>query len=151
MVGMKIAIAGGGTGFKNAIETGCEVWTIQSVFKKLGKADKVFRFHQHELSMPTIEGVEIMGFNNLPVARLIESFGPYFHSSISWLFGYAVIIGCKHIELHGVDMLTESEYGGQRDSLFRMIGISQTIGVNVIIPEWSGVYIRPKLYEYKEL
>jgi hypothetical protein len=142
----KLAIVGGGQGYKNALVTGCEIWTIQSVFEKLGRADKVFRLHQHELDLPGIDDTEIVTFDNMPVQNIAESFGNYFHSSISWMIGYAVLIGYKYIELHGVDMLITGEYGKQRDGLFRMIGIAQMLQVVFIIPEWSGVYIKPELY-----
>ena len=147
---MKIAIVGGGVGFKNALVTGCEIWTVQSVFEKLGKADKVFRLHDHELLFDQIDNTEIITFDSLPVKELVDSFGSYFHSSISWMAGYAVLIGCKYIELHGIDMLLDSEYSEQRDGLFRMIGISQMLGVRFIIPEWSGVFMKEKLYGIRE-
>lgn len=143
---VNLAIVGGGKGFKNALLSGCEVWTVQSVFDKLGKADKVFRLHQHEQDLDNIDGCEIIAFNNLPVEKLIGSFGKYFHSSISWMVGYAVLLGYKHIELHGIDMLLDSEYGDQRDGLFRMIGISQMLGVRFIIPQWSGCYLKQCAY-----
>ena len=147
---MKVAIVGGGVGFKNALVTGCEIWTVQSVFEKLGKADKVFRLHDHELLFDQIDNTEIITFDSLPVKELVDSFGSYFHSSISWMAGYAVLIGCKYIELHGIDMLLDSEYSEQRDGLFRMIGISQMLGVRFIIPEWSGVFMKEKLYGIRE-
>ena len=142
----KVSIVGGGVGFKNALVTGCEIWTIQSVFAKLGKANKVFRLHDHEILFDKIDNTEIVTFDDLPVKKLIESFGSYFHSSISWMTGYAVLTGCKYIEFHGIDMLLESEYSDQRDGLFRMIGISQMLGVRFIIPKWSGVFMKEKLY-----
>lgn len=142
----KVAIVGGGVGFKNALVSGCKIWTVQSVFAKLKKADKVFRLHQHELLFNKIDNTEIVTFDSLPVKELIDSFGGYFHSSISWMVGYAVLTGCKHIEFHGIDMLLESEYSDQRDGLFRMIGISQMLGVKFIIPDWSGVFMKEKLY-----
>ena len=147
---MKIAIVGGGVGFKNALVTGCEIWTVQSVFEKLGKADKVFRLHDHELLFDQIDNTEIITFDDLPVKELVDSFGSYFHSSISWMTGYAVLMGCKYIEFHGIDMLLDSEYSEQRDGLFRMIGISQMLGVRFIIPEWSGVFMKEKLYGIRE-
>lgn len=148
MVG--IAIVGGGRGHKNSLLTGYKIWTVQGVYDSLGRADRVFRLHDHEKEFQEQEGSEYIYFDSIPVLELRKMFGDYFHSSIAWMYAMAIFEGNKKIAFYGIDMLHESEYGYQRGGLYRMIGIADVMGIETYIPEWSGMYLDKKLYEYKE-
>lgn len=142
-----LAIVGKGIGYKNALVSGRKIWTVESAFKDLGKADKVFRLHNHEKQLQELEGIEFVYMNDIPFDKLVTIFGELFHSSIAWMLGYAYIQGYRDIMFFGIDMAVESEYGKQRDGLNRLIGKLEIMGVNIIIPEWSMMYIPPGDYE----
>lgn len=145
----KIAIVGRGIGHKNALLSGCKIWTMQKAYSDIGFADKVFRLHEHEQQLGYIQNVDIVSFCDIQTEGLIKMFGDVFHSSVAWMLAYAVFIGHKHIELYGIDMAVDGEYGSQRDGLNRLIGKVEAIGCNVIIPTWSGIYCPPGLYSLR--
>lgn len=141
-----LAIVGHGKGFKNVLISEHEIWTVQSVIEDLGKANKVFRLHEHEKQLSNIENTELVYLNNLPIERLCKIFGNQFYSSIAWMLAYAVFLGYKDIYFYGIDMAVCSEYGYQRDNLNRLIGKCESLNVNINIPEWSMMFIPPTLY-----
>lgn len=147
---VELSIVGGGRGYKNSLLSDREIWTVQGVFPKLGRADKVFRLHEFERKIEEHPGPEYVYFDSIPVDKLRMRFGDYFHSSIAWMYAYAIEIGIKDIAFFGVDMLHESEYGYQRAGLYRMIGMAEMMGIKTYIPSWSGMNIEECLYQYKE-
>jgi hypothetical protein len=147
MVGL--AIVGGGRGHKNALVSGLPIWTVQGVYPSLGRAERIYRLHEHEKDFPDVKGCEIIEWDSIPVDRLREMFGDYFHSSIAWMYAHAIDEGYNDIAFFGIDMLHESEYGYQRGGLYRMIGIAETMGIRTHIPNWSGMYLSKSLYEYR--
>lgn len=144
MVG--VSIVGGGRGHKNSIISDFPIWTVQGVYPSLGRAERVFRLHEHEKEFADIPDTEIIYFDSVPVKELRKTFGDYFHSSIAWMYAMAVYEGYKDIVFYGIDMLQESEYGYQRGGLYRMIGIADTMGIRTHIPPWSGMFLKTALY-----
>lgn len=136
-----------------------EKWIVSSAFfvRPEFSVDKVFQLHApsaweqgcHDIKEKLIIAWPHQGFEwceRLPSDKLIETFGEIFYSSISWMLGMAFLQGYDDIELHGIDMLNETEYIAQRDGLFYLMGILAGKGVNITVPEKSGVYLRKEKY-----
>ena len=143
-----------------------ERWTVSSAYfdnpEEAACADLIFQIHAPETWAPGTEAlnsklVTAWDFNYkrphiLPVKALLAEFGPVFPSSINWMLAYALHLGYDKIIMEGVDMINESEYGGQRDGLFYMLGVAWARGVKVLVKQPSGIYMPPAIYgvEVKE-
>jgi len=153
-----VDIIGKAKGFERANnnETARQVWAVSSVYKKLNYADKVFNLHGPKRWEPWLDKIQNLvtiqrfaSFPNaevIPTNKLIKMFGPIFHSSISWMVGYAVLLGYKDIGFHGIHMQHETEYGKQRDSLFYLFGMLHCKKIKLRIDKDSGIYLDTKLY-----
>lgn len=134
-----------------------ERWIVSSAYfdqpEECATCEKVFQLHAPaiwEHGIGAIKSRLVTAWGNegeiLPAAALVAEFGPVFPSSISWMLGYALFLGYTDIELHGVDMMGGTEYAGQRDHLFYLIGVARGRGVKVTMQEYAGVYLAPEVY-----
>ncbi len=72
----------------------------------------------------------------------------YFTSSPAYAIAYAIYLGYERIELYGIEMATETEYLMQRDGVTFWVGIAMGRGIEVVIPEQSGMF-RSLMYGYE--
>ena len=93
----------------------------------------------------------------LPIGEIIKNLIPetnhqsdYFTSSFAFMFGLAVFMGYKQIELYGFEMGAQTEYAYQRAGAEYLIGLAQGRGVNVVIPKQSTLLQGP-MYAYKHM
>ena len=153
----RVDIVGRGSGW-DLVDYDNEVWAVSTAYKQLRKADKVFQLHKEQLFEPWLKGIEkdvvllnpCSRMNNsfvLPTLELNIMFGKVFHSSVAWMFGYAIMQGYRDIGIIGINMEHGSEYGAQRDSMFFLIGWARSRGINVRIPKESGLYLPEKNYQ----
>lgn len=142
-----INIVGSGPGYEKSKGLPGETWAVSSAVKKLESLpDKVFQLHP-EQAIDWVDYREILvvkedpGFpcEILPVKELLETYGPRFGSSITWMIGYAMMFWVERINIVGVQMISPREYLRQRDSLFYMIGRAEAAGVVVWTPKDSGI------------
>jgi len=153
-----LSIIGRGSRFLAGVQDETrERWIVSSAYfdgpTVCEPCEKVFQLHFPDIWEPGLSGimdkvVTAWGETGeiLPYRELIEEFGEIFPSSISWMLAYAIKLGYTDIALHGVDMLADWEYGGQRDYLFYLIGLARGRGVKVEMQEYSGVYLAPERY-----
>ena len=83
-----------------------------------------------------------------PMDELLQRYPqmePYFTSSVAYAIALGVYQGYKRIEIHGVEMETESEYGHQRVGVAYWVGFAQGAGVEV---EFFGDMLKAPLYGY---
>jgi hypothetical protein len=158
-----LAIIGKGRDFQIAAEdTTREKWIVSSAYALLPNAhvDKIFQLHRPDVWEPWTSRVldklvvshVSPGFEScerLPVGTLIVQFGPIFASSISWMLGYALLLGYVDIAICGVDMEAGGEYGLQRDYLFYLMGIAAQ-QANISIPTSNGISMPPITYGIEE-
>jgi hypothetical protein len=85
-----------------------------------------------------------------PYEKLIQEFGEYFNSTISWLIAFAMLEGFKEIHIYGVDMATGTEFGEQRPSCEYFLGLARGRGIKVHIPAESRLLKTKYLYGYQE-
>ena len=137
-----------------------ERWTISSAYfdhpVEAASADLIFQIHAPETWAPGTEELRsklvtawdygLVKPRILPVKELLAEFGPVFPSSINWMLAYALYLHYDTIIMEGVDMIHESEYGGQRDGLFYMLGVAWARGVKVMVNPASGIYMPPAIY-----
>lgn len=127
----------------------CETWASQSTYDALSlraRINKTFRLHPHEIDKEPNKYGLTLSFQFIPINRLREVFGDMFHSSIAWMVGTAIVTGYNAIHLIGVDFLNNVERGPQRDGLFRLIGMGETMGIQFIISNRSAMYLHSQLY-----
>lgn len=87
----------------------------------------------------------------LPYEALLDLFGPIFASTISWMLAYAMFLEYTDIGIYGIDMTAGEEYSDQREPLIYLIGMARERGINIRIPEYSGIYMPPQIYGVPEV
>lgn len=70
----------------------------------------------------------------------------HFTSSAAYSIALAIYMGKKQIELHGVEMTSDTEYVRQRDGVTFWLGVAVGRGINVVIH--SPLFMKNKLYGY---
>lgn len=70
----------------------------------------------------------------------------HFTSSAAYALALAIYQGAKQIEIHGIEMSSDTEYVRQRDGVTFWMGVAVGRGVNVVIH--SPLLINDKLYGY---
>lgn len=73
----------------------------------------------------------------------------YFTNSISWMVALAIYEGFEEIQLWGVDMATDSEWGYQRPSCEYFIGLAEGMGIKVYVPPSSDLLKCTQLYGFE--
>jgi hypothetical protein len=66
--------------------------------------------------------------------------GQFFTSSMAYMMALALYQGYSRIEVYGIEMDAE-RYQYQRDSVFWWMGMANGLGVEVVVPENSHLYI----------
>lgn len=88
----------------------------------------------------------------------------YFTNQVSWMLAYVLMMGdfeevtvngaqrrvylpaYEQVDVYGVDMATQSEYGHQRPACEYIIGIMEGLGCKVFIPQTSDLLKATQLY-----
>ena len=84
-----------------------------------------------------------------PVEKIVEVFGPYFSSTISWLIALAIYEGCDELGLWGVDMIGEGEYNYQRAGCEHYLGIAKGKGIKVTLPPQCPLLRAERMYGFE--
>jgi len=160
----KLSIIGKGPGYERSIsdqENGFDVWCPSTVYKQLEsisvEPNLIFQLHERKLFETWIKEkqnkVVIIKPDFFypdcivfPAQVLVDLHGFRFGSSLAWMLAYSVELGYKEINVHGVHMSHETEYGIQRDTLFYFVGYAQGKGVKVEIDVDSGIFIGNQKY-----
>jgi hypothetical protein len=69
-----------------------------------------------------------------------DKVGRFFTSTIAYMFALALYQGFERIEMYGVEMQVE-QYQYQRDSIFWWMGFANGLGVEVVVPENSDLFL----------
>lgn len=94
-----------------------------------------------------------------PIEEVIKRLGPgldpnangdYFSSSIGYMLAYAILLGVDEIQIYGIDLLCDDEYGYQRPNAEYLIGVARGLGIKVLIPEESALCKFDHRYGYEE-
>lgn len=70
----------------------------------------------------------------------------HFTSSTAYAIALALYRGAKQIELHGIEMTSDTEYVRQRDGVTFWLGVAVGRGVNVVLH--SPIFMNDRLYGY---
>jgi len=81
-----------------------------------------------------------------PKNEIIEKYGDFFTSSMSWMIAYAIELGATDIGLWGVDCIDKEEYTQQRPSIMYLLGIAKGKGINLHFPDNCRLFRKNKLY-----
>jgi len=85
-----------------------------------------------------------------PKDEITQYWGTYFTNTVSWLIAFAYMEGATTLGIWGVDMATNTEYGGQRPSCEYYIGRVEGEGCRVIIPPESDLLKTRRLYGFDD-
>jgi len=73
-----------------------------------------------------------------------------FSSTFNYEVALALYEGFERIEIYGIEMLGEGEYGWQREAMAFWLGKADSMGVDIWIPE-SCTLLNQLLYGYEEV
>lgn len=74
----------------------------------------------------------------------------YFTSTISYMIAMAIYLKYKRVEMWGVHMSAEEEYGDQRQACESWLAFADGRGIETYIPEQSEIFKCPYLYGYEQ-
>jgi hypothetical protein len=87
-----------------------------------------------------------------PVAELTERFGrAYFTSAIAYQIALAISLGFSEIQLWGIDLRHDTEYGMQRPCAEYWAGRAEGMGIKLVVPDEAAVLHGDGLYGYAEI
>lgn len=85
-----------------------------------------------------------------PLDELVKKYGSYFTSSIALMLGLGIAMGFEQIEIYGVDMAHDSEWGIQRPCVEYWIGIARGLGIKVGLPSATALLSNEGIYGYND-
>jgi len=150
-----IAIVGNGKTREDAIYEGREIWTTASVSRALPRADVILEIHRgfaidelrdrHPKALIyTYDGGG--GDIELFASKVGDDFGRNLSGSIAYLLALAINERPDIIELYGIDMASDGEYGTMRENVLYWIGLARGRGINVEISPGSSLEPKRALY-----
>ena len=74
----------------------------------------------------------------------------YFTNQISYMIAFALYEDYDIIEIYGVDMTVDTEYGIQRPSAEYWMGIAKGMGKEIYVPQGSTLLKSPFIYGYEQ-
>ena len=83
-----------------------------------------------------------------PKDRIVERYGRYLASTMSWMLALAIDLGAKEIGVWGCNMAAQTEYGGQRSSAEYFLGLARGAGIKTYVPEGSDLLKCHGLYGF---
>src|SRR5690606_41276724 len=69
-----------------------------------------------------------------PLERAIQEFGRCFTSTVSYMIALAIMEGCTHLGLWGIDLTDQEEYLYQRPAVEYLLGVAAARGIAVVMP-----------------
>ena len=153
--------------------TDCDVWVFNEAMKEewCKRADAVFQMHQPEIwrttanrndpkhyewlqrqDNPTIymqdQYDDVPCSKRYPLTEIKAAYPrAYFTSSVSYAIALAIYLEYEHIEVYGVEMETNTEYGHQRTAVAYWVGIAEGMGIKVTYH--SQKFFNSALYGYE--
>lgn len=159
-------IGSGSTRLKTPWETDGEIWFVGSVitFDDCKRCDAVFELHDREAFEKNINRLNKSGAIvymkehqedipqsvAFPIDSIVDEFGNYLTNTVSYMLAFAMQQGYEEINLFGVHMIQDSEYGYQKPSCEYFIGLARGKGIEVNICEGSELLYSPALYGYQK-
>lgn len=162
----RIALVGNGATTRASDDFDGEIWTTASVAKILPRVDRVFEVHK-EYDAARLNGykcpimtdgvkADLVNCEPLDIDGFVEAYGPVFQFSFDYMMAYALDrhlhnIECdngEHIEIttYGIDLTTDTEYNGFRQSFFYWVGFLRGAGITVNISQGSAIFNRRWVY-----
>lgn len=165
-----VGFAGSSIGLAPFNDDSFEIWGVNELYKVVPKVDVLFELHDYEMlankdrnpaHLEWLRQAKIPVFMQkhfddipssvpFPLDDITDEFGRYFTNTISYEIALALQLGFKEIHLYGVDMATNSEYGGQRPSVEYFLGVAVGRGVKVHIPAQCDLLKTAYLYGFED-
>ena len=84
-----------------------------------------------------------------PLKEVTSRFGRYLTNSVSYMIAHAILEKATQISVYGVDMAANEDYGAQRPSCERWLGLAQGRGIEVYVPDTSDLLKTRRLYAFE--
>jgi hypothetical protein len=148
-----------------------EVWTLNDCFESVPRCSRLFQLHgrdtidtyitrhSQQLYLPLLQSIkcpvymtrkydDIPSSVAYPLVEVVESVGPYFTSTMSYMIALAVFEGYEEIFVVGVDPIPDSEYEEQRAACEYHLGVAVGRGIGVVFPSSSHLLRVDALYGF---
>lgn len=86
-----------------------------------------------------------------PIEDMVQHFGDYFYSTISYMLAHAIVGGFETIGVWGIDLAHDSEYEYQKPSAEYLLGIARGLGIKLVIPPQSALLRGQYRYGYQTM
>src|SRR5690606_3236102 len=159
----KVAIVGGGPTAATAplADRSWEIWTFGRAKRPVARYDRWFEMHSvpqlkalrgdrrtkmrypeywrflRRLRCPVYMQKrfrDIPASVPYPLERAIQEFGRCFTSTVSYMIALAIMEGCTHLGLWGIDLTDQEEYLYQRPAVEYLLGVAAARGIAVVMP-----------------
>lgn len=150
-----------------------EIWAMNQLYRHIPRATRWWEMHKYPdyLTIDQVPGTDYAGWLNkcpipvymvdrrddvpnsirFPIEDMVETFGDYFYSTISYMIALAIVEGFETIGLWGIDLAHESEYEYQKPSAEYLLGIARGRGINLVIPQQSALLKGLYRYGYQDM
>ncbi len=168
---MRVAIVGTGTGHEKAPynDPSYQIWSIPGIYATASRVDRIYEIHSPEVlsGIPTpkdkwewmVKHISVChpgtastfkGARPIDFEGLMEKFGRFFTSSVSWMLAEAINEGATEISLYGVTMSSKDEYAHQKPSCAYLIGWAKALGIKVNLQKSSELMSTVFVYGYED-
>lgn len=169
-----VAIVGFAPSFVDApfADESIEIWSMNYHFEAIPRVTRIFELHSWEVILAeghlarfaalTVPIYMQRHFDEIPTSvkypielmrdtyTLRKGEAPYFTNTASYMIALAVEEGFEEIQLFGVDMSHDSEYGSQRPSCEFFLGVALGAGAKITTHPSSDILKTAFLYGYED-
>jgi hypothetical protein len=150
-----------------------EIWAMNQLYRHIPRATRWWEMHKYpdyltidqvpgtdyakwlaECPIPvymTEQRADVPNSVRFPIEHMVQKYGDYYYSSISYMLAQAIEEGLEEIGLWGIDLAHDSEYEYQKPSAEYFLGVAIGQGITVRIPEQSALLKGMYRYGYQEM
>jgi len=171
---VKVAILGFAPSYVDAPfgDPSVHIWTMNYHHQDVTRTDRIFELHDwdtivkegHVQSLQASKAPvylqdvrpEIPSSVRYPIEAMTERYKlpntdtPYFTNTASYMIALAIEEGVTELQLFGLDMTHDTEYGSQRPSCEFFLGVAMGRGIRVVIHRLSDLCKTAFLYGYED-
>jgi hypothetical protein len=149
-----------------------EVWAMNQLYRHIPRATRWWEMHRREdFLADQVPGTDYLAWlqrcpvpiymvdkfadipNSVrfPIEQMVEKFGDYFYSTVSYMLALAIAEGFEEIGIWGIDLSHDSEYEYQKPSAEYLLGVARGMGINITISESSALLKGTYRYGYQPM
>lgn len=147
-----------------------EIWAMNQLYRHIPRATRWWEMHKDYLSdqvpgtdykkwleecpIPVLmvdSDITIPNSIRYPIEEMVDTFGDYFYSTISYMIALAIKEGFETIGIWGIDLSHDTEYEYQKPSAEYLLGVARGLGIDLVIPEQSALLKGTYRYGYQDM